>query len=226
MKVADLFRYVWPFSGHQTLKIQEDRLVSCFLILLSFHSLSFQTSVNMKSVRLTKYANQESYEAFSVFSCVFLKWLRTPVESTIKIDDYLLFVQVERGPPENSMEEFWQRPEYASHLRLLLADDVKYFSRITSGVVLTLLILRFIFDRVFSTNKYNLCCPVFFSAEVCPMQSVILRYICGVKVHEYITVQFHSSTWKRYLQYFTCPVDNGKQAYFSKVQWIDMKSRR
>ena len=60
----------------------------------------------MKSVRLTKYANQESYEAFSVFSCVFLKWLRTPVESTIKIDDYLLFVQVERGPPENSMEEF------------------------------------------------------------------------------------------------------------------------
>ena len=60
---------------------------------------------------------------------------------------------------------------------------------IKEAVVLTFLILRFVFERIFSPEKINFFTLHFLFAEVCLIPSVILHYICRVKgqtLHEFV----------------------------------------
>ena len=66
------------------------------------------------------------------------------------------------------------------------------------------LILGFIFDHFFGLEKGKCFCLAFVSLEVCVMASVIFCHMFRVKArifYEYVSVQFHSSTQKGYLEY-------------------------
>ena len=70
--------------------------------------------------------------------------------------------------------------------------------------IMVFLILGFIFDHFFGLEKGKCFCLAFVSLEVCVMASVIFCHMFRVKArifYEHVSVQFHSSTQKGYLEY-------------------------
>ena len=87
--------------------------------------------------------------------------------------------------------------------------------------VLTFLILGSISDHIFGSKKDKLFCPVFvfrrgMSNAICDL---VLYLQSERPFHEYILVQFHSSTYKNgILNTAFYSVANRRPVYFSKVR--------
>ena len=82
-------------------------------------------------------------------------------------------------------------------------------------------------DHILALRRISFFTLYLFSADVCPMPSVMLCYICRIKAktfHEYISRYNSIAVLKNGIHNTVfCSVGNQKPVKLSKVRWIHMK---